>query len=62
MSFYIGEFYTIHYNPMLKKYEYHKMVMFLIVKHEYKELRRKYLFDENNTVITERDYAESLKA
>ena len=36
--------------------------MFLLGKHECKELIRKYIFTDMNSVMTEHDYNESLKA
>ena len=42
MSFSIGEFHKAYYQPMLKKYAYHMMLLFLLVNYESKELRREY--------------------
>ena len=61
MSFYIGEFNTVRYQPMLKKYEYHRMLIFLLGKHECKNIRREAFLAEKNAVVKERDCAESLK-
>ena len=62
MSCCIGEFHMVHYHTMLRKYSYHRMLMFLLGKHECKELIRKYIFTDMNSVMTEHDYNESLKA
>ena len=42
ISCYIGEFHLIHYCPMLKKYAYHRMLLFLLVKHQFNNIRREY--------------------
>ena len=62
MSCSIGELHKLHYQPMLKKYAYHRMFLCLLGKLEWKYLRREYFLAENNDVITERDYSEALKA
>ena len=40
ISFSIGRFHRLYYQPMLKKYAYHKMVLCLLGKHECKNIRR----------------------
>ena len=62
MSCSIGEFHKLHYQPMLNNYVYHRMLLLLLGKHEWKNLRREYILDDNNYVMIERDYAEALKA
>ena len=47
---------------MLKKYAYHRMLMCLISKNEYKELRKNIFLADINYVMKERDCAEVLKA
>ena len=36
----IGEFHVLHYKPILKKYAYHRMLLFLLLKYDCKKLRR----------------------
>ena len=40
MSCSIGEFYMVNYHPMLKNSAYHRILLFLLRKHECKKLRR----------------------
>ena len=40
ISCYIVEFHMVHYQSMLKKYAYHRVLIFLPGKHECKKLRR----------------------
>ena len=61
MSCSIGEFHMVHYQKMLKKYAYHRMLTCLPGKHECKELRRHAFYYRINNVMIERDYIESLK-
>ena len=35
----IGEFYKLHYQPMLKKYAYHRILLCLLRKYECKSFR-----------------------
>ena len=58
----IGEFHMAHYQPMLKKYAYHRILLCLLGKHGWNNLRREYFLDDNNTVMIEHGYAELLKA
>ena len=44
MSFSIGEFHMVHYQPMLKKYAYHRMLLGLLCNNECKRLRREAFF------------------
>ena len=46
---------------MLRKYEYHRMLLCLLGKHECKKLVREGFFVNNNDVMKERDYVEALK-
>ena len=62
MSFSIGVFHKVHYKEMLKKYAYHRILLCLLGKHEWKSIINEAFLEENNAVITERDYDESLKA
>ena len=62
MSCYIGEFHKLYHQPMSKKYAYHRMLLCLQGKHECKNLRNESFLEEMNAVMTERDYAEVLKA
>ena len=62
MSCSIGEFHTLHYKPMLKKYAYHRMLLCVIRQEWIQKLRIEDFLSENNAVMTERDYAEALKA
>ena len=41
MSYYISEFHSVHYQQMLKKYEYHMMLLCLLGKREFKILEEK---------------------
>ena len=61
MSCYIGEFYKVHYQPMLKKYAYHRILLCLLGKKEQIFKKRSFLNDNNN-VMTERGYEEALEA
>ena len=40
----IGEFHKVHWQPILKNYEYHRMLYFLLGKHEFKNVRKKALW------------------
>ena len=62
MSCSIGEFNMIHYQPMLKKYAYYRMLMCLLVRHECKQSIIQAFFSEINAIMTERDYSEELKS
>ena len=62
MPYYIGKFHEVHYQPMLKKCAYHRILLCLLGKHECKNLRKEAFLDENNDGMTERDYDEALKA
>ena len=53
-------FTKVQYQPMLNTYEYHRMLLCLPGKNEYKNTRREDFLDDNNTVMTERGYAELL--
>ena len=55
-------FKKVHYEPMLKKYEYHKMVLCLLGNHECKNVVREDVLEYNADIMTERDYAEALNA
>ena len=44
------------------KYAYNRMLLCLLGKHEYKNIIREDFLAEKNDVMTERDYAEALKA
>ena len=57
----MGEFHQVHYQPMLYNYEYHRVLLCLLGKHECKKLRNEYFLSDNNAVMTEHDYAEALK-
>ena len=46
---------------MLKDYIYYSMLLFVIGKQKCKNIRREDFLEDNNTVITECDYAEALK-
>ena len=50
----------VNYQPMLKKYAYHCILMCLPGKHECNKLRR-FFFPDINYSITESDYSEELK-
>ena len=41
MSCSIGKLFRVHYKTMLKKYEYHSMLLCLLGKHECKKLEDK---------------------
>ena len=58
----IGEFNKLHYQPILKKFAYHRMLLCLLGKHECKNIRREDFLADNNDVMKKRDYSESLKA
>ena len=62
MLCYIGEFHKVHYQPILKKYAYHRILLCLLGKHECKNIRIEVFLADNNSMMTERDYAESFKA
>ena len=57
----IGEFYMVHYQPMLNKYSYHIILLRLLRKHKEKIRKEKLFLNDNNYVTTERDYAGALK-
>ena len=40
----IDEFHKVHYQKMLKKYEYHRMLLCLLGKNECKNIRNKVFF------------------
>ena len=44
-SFSIGEFHQVYYQPILKNYSYHKILLCLLVKHKCKNLIRKYCLE-----------------
>ena len=46
---------------MLKKYAYHSMLLCLLGKHEWKNIRRWYVLVDNNAMMTKIDYDEALK-
>ena len=56
----IGEFHKVHYQPILKKYAYNRILLYLLGKNECKKLEDEFL-KENNYVMTESDSAEALK-
>ena len=62
MLFSTGEFHKVHYQPMLKKFAYNKMLLCLLGKNECKYFRREAFLDDNNAVMKERDYSEALKS
>ena len=62
LSYYIGEFNKVHYQPILKDYSYHRLLFWLLGKHECQNIRRAFFLEDNNSVMAERDYAEALKA
>ena len=62
ISYYIGECHKVHYLPMIKKYAYHRMLLRLLAKIECKYLIREAYLSENNYVMIESDYDETLKA
>ena len=62
MSFYIGRFNKVHYQPMLKKYAYHRMLLCLLGKYECTNLINEDFLEDMNAVMTEYDYAEAMKA
>ena len=43
-SFYIGEFYMVNYQPMLKKYLYHRISSCLLHRNEFNKSRKKNIF------------------
>ena len=57
----IGEFHMVHYQPILEKYAYHRMLIRLIEKHECKELQIKVFISDIIDVTIERDFYEALK-
>ena len=62
MSLSIGEFYMVHYQTMLNKYVYHRMLLWLLGKHEWNNIRGELFSGDNNAFMKERDYAEAQKA
>ena len=44
MSCYIVDFHKVHYKQMLKKYAYHRMLLWLLGKNECKNIRREYFW------------------
>ena len=58
----IGEFRKVYYQQMLSKYAYHRMLLCLLGKHEYKNLRNEDFLADNNAMMTKCDYDEALKA
>ena len=44
ISYCIGEFHMVNHQPMLKKCEYHMMLMYLFRKHECNKLRIQAIF------------------
>ena len=61
ISCFIGEFHTVHYYPMLKKYAYPRILLCFLGKHECNNLRREAFLTKNNYVMIERDYYEEWK-
>ena len=57
ISCYIDEFYMVHYQPMLKKYAYHWVLMCLFSKPEHKELISQAFFNDIKL-----DYTQAFKA
>ena len=51
MSWYIGEFHKVNYQPMLKKYAYHLMLFCFLDKNDGKNIRNKYCLADKNTVM-----------
>ena len=47
---------------MLKKYAYHRMLLCLLGKHEYKNIINQAFLVDNIAVMIECDYAEALDA
>ena len=62
MSYYVGEFHKLHYQPMLKRYAYNIILLCLLGKHQFKNHIREDVLTDKNDVTTERDYAEALNA
>ena len=54
------EFHMVHYQTMLNKYAYHRILLCLLEKHKCKRLIR--FFSRNNVVMIECDFAEEFKA
>ena len=52
----------MHYQPILNKYAYHRMLLCLPGKTQFQEFKKIILFADNNDVMTERDYSEELKS
>ena len=48
----IGDFHKVHYQPMLKKYQNHRMLLSLLGKHDFKNIRREYCLADNISVMT----------
>ena len=58
MSCYNGKFHKLYYQPIVKNYAYHMMLLFLIGKNECKNIRREAFLEDNNSVMKKHDYAE----
>ena len=54
----IGELHKVYYQLMLKNYAYHRMLLCLLGKHEWQNIRREEFLAENNSVMIEHDYTE----
>ena len=52
MSCSIGEFHKVNHQPMLKKYPYHMMLLYLLYKHKWKFKKGEAFLAENNNVMT----------
>ena len=52
----------VYYQPTLKKYTHDRILLFSIGKNECKKLRREAFLADNNYVMKEFYYDESLKA
>ena len=61
MSCSIGELKMIHYQPILNKYAYHRMLLCLIGKYGWKNIRNEAFLEDNNDVTIEHDYDKTLK-
>ena len=61
MSCYIGEFHKVHYQPILKNYTYHRIILCLLGKDGFKNIIWEAILADNNVMMTEFDYDEPLK-
>ena len=59
MSYYVGEFHKLHYQPMLKRYTYNRILLCLLGNHQCKNYIREDVLADKNAVTTERDYSEA---